>query len=323
MRHVVTTSTLVIALALGVTRCGSSSSPTSPTPTSTAPVITSVTPASPIVTTAAQTLTVAGSNFATGMTLAITSPSGGVATSTSAQMQSLTATSFQVSAILGTVGTFTFQITSSAGEKSNALAVQAQASAQAWTVEGTLLTDVTSGYPGRPIADVSAFRMRDGRWRLLFAAGGALRSATSADGLSPTMDAGSRSNDPCGAVRAVQLDDGRTRVFCSLPAFGIKSYISSDEGLTLTLENQVLITPTALGLAGVAIKAGARSALATLWFINDEASAALIAEFYRQLRDPAVSKAAALQRAQTKLLDDRVYEHPAYWSPFLLLNNWL
>ncbi len=79
----------------------------------------------------------------------------------------------------------------------------------------------------------------------------------------------------------------------------------------------------ALGLAGVAIKAGARSALATLWFINDEASATLIAEFYRQLRNPALSKAVALQRAQVKLLGDRIYEHPAYWSPFLLLNNWL
>jgi CHAT domain-containing protein len=79
----------------------------------------------------------------------------------------------------------------------------------------------------------------------------------------------------------------------------------------------------ALGLAGVAIKAGARSALATLWFINDEASAALISEFYRQLRDPSVSKAVAIQRAQVKLLGDRVYDHPAYWSPFLLLNNWL
>jgi CHAT domain-containing protein/Tfp pilus assembly protein PilF len=79
----------------------------------------------------------------------------------------------------------------------------------------------------------------------------------------------------------------------------------------------------ALGLAGVAIKAGARSALATLWFINDEASAELIAEFYRQLRDPSVSKAVAIQRAQIKLLGDRIYDHPAYWSPFLLLNNWL
>ena len=80
---------------------------------------------------------------------------------------------------------------------------------------------------------------------------------------------------------------------------------------------------SALGLAGVAIKAGARSALATLWFINDEASATLVSEFYRQLRDPAQSKAQALQHAQQKLLADRVYEHPAYWSPFLLLNNWL
>ncbi len=79
----------------------------------------------------------------------------------------------------------------------------------------------------------------------------------------------------------------------------------------------------ALGLAGVAIKAGARSALATLWFINDEASAALVSEFYRQLRNPSLSKAEALQQAQLNLLGDRVYQHPAYWSAFLLLNNWL
>jgi CHAT domain-containing protein len=80
---------------------------------------------------------------------------------------------------------------------------------------------------------------------------------------------------------------------------------------------------SALGLAGVAIKAGARSALATLWFINDEASATLVSEFYRELRNPKLSKAQALQHAQQKLLADPVYEHPAYWSPFLLLNNWL
>ena len=80
---------------------------------------------------------------------------------------------------------------------------------------------------------------------------------------------------------------------------------------------------SALGLAGVAIKAGARSALATLWFINDEASATLVSEFYRQLRNPTLSKAQALQQAQKRLLADRVYEHPAYWSAFLLLNNWL
>ena len=55
----------------------------------------------------------------------------------------------------------------------------------------------------------------------------------------------------------------------------------------------------ALGLAGVAVKAGARSALASLWSVNDQSTSALIAEFYHQLRGNAPSpKARALQAAQ-------------------------
>jgi len=80
----------------------------------------------------------------------------------------------------------------------------------------------------------------------------------------------------------------------------------------------------ALGLAGVAIKAGARSALASLWFVNDQSTSELISEVYRQLRQsPSVSKARALQAAQIKLLSDRRYRHPCYWSPYLLIGNWL
>jgi len=80
----------------------------------------------------------------------------------------------------------------------------------------------------------------------------------------------------------------------------------------------------ALGLAGVAIKAGARSALASLWFLDDQASSQLVTEFYRQLHDDSVaSTAMALQRAQIKFLDNPEYSHPAYWAAFLLLNNWL
>ena len=79
----------------------------------------------------------------------------------------------------------------------------------------------------------------------------------------------------------------------------------------------------ALGLAGMAIKAGARSALATLWNINDEASVDLVVDFYRELKDPSVSRATALQRAQKKMLSNPRYEHPGFWSPFLLINNWL
>lgn len=79
----------------------------------------------------------------------------------------------------------------------------------------------------------------------------------------------------------------------------------------------------ALGLAGIAIKAGARSALASLWFVNDQSTSALITEFYTQLRVPSISKAQALQAAQIKLLHDRRYRHPCYWSPYLIIGNWL
>jgi CHAT domain-containing protein len=80
----------------------------------------------------------------------------------------------------------------------------------------------------------------------------------------------------------------------------------------------------ALGLAGVAIKAGARSAFATLWFVNDQSSASLVTDFYTQLRDhPEVSKAKALQIAQVKLLADQRYAHPCYWAPYLIIGNWL
>jgi CHAT domain-containing protein len=79
----------------------------------------------------------------------------------------------------------------------------------------------------------------------------------------------------------------------------------------------------ALGLAGVAVKAGARSALASLWFIDDEATSLLVTEFYTQLQDPSISKAVALQRAQLKISSEPLHDHPSYWAPFLLINNWL
>jgi CHAT domain-containing protein len=78
-----------------------------------------------------------------------------------------------------------------------------------------------------------------------------------------------------------------------------------------------------LGLAGVAIKAGARSALATLWLINDQAAELLITDFYRHLADPALNKAQALQQAQLTLLKDNRYRHPGFWAAFLLIGNWL
>jgi len=79
----------------------------------------------------------------------------------------------------------------------------------------------------------------------------------------------------------------------------------------------------ALGLAGIAIKAGARSAVATLWFINDKAASTLVTEFYSQLKEGAVTKAQAIQNAQVHLIKNTPYQHPYFWSPFLLIGNWL
>ena len=80
----------------------------------------------------------------------------------------------------------------------------------------------------------------------------------------------------------------------------------------------------ALGLAGVAVKAGARSAFATLWFVNDAASTQLVGDFYTELTThPRSSKAQALQAAQKKLLAQARYAHPCYWAPYLIIGNWL
>jgi CHAT domain-containing protein len=79
---------------------------------------------------------------------------------------------------------------------------------------------------------------------------------------------------------------------------------------------------SALGLAGVALKAGARSALASLWYVNDQAAGTLVTDFYRGLRS-GDSKAQALRAAQRQLLADPRFSHPAYWAPFLMIGNWL
>ena len=79
----------------------------------------------------------------------------------------------------------------------------------------------------------------------------------------------------------------------------------------------------AMGLAGIGLKAGARSAVGSLWFISDQGTSELMGDFYTNLKDPTLTKAQALQQAQLAMLDDERFTHPYYWSPFLLMSNWL
>ncbi|MFB2891544.1 CHAT domain-containing protein [Aerosakkonemataceae cyanobacterium BLCC-F50] len=78
----------------------------------------------------------------------------------------------------------------------------------------------------------------------------------------------------------------------------------------------------ALGIAGVAVRAGARSTIATLWKVNDESTAILMVRFYQELLKGDVTKAEALRRAQLSLLQKDKYKLPYFWTPYVLVGNW-
>jgi CHAT domain-containing protein len=71
-----------------------------------------------------------------------------------------------------------------------------------------------------------------------------------------------------------------------------------------------------LGLAGVAVRAGARSVLGTLWSVSDDVTLTAISDFYQNLKS-GMSKARALQRAQVRQIQRQA--HPLSWSPFVLI----
>ena len=102
-----------------------------------------------------------------------------------------------------------------------------------------------------------------------------------------------------------------------------------------------------LGFAGLAVQAGVKSALASLWSVDDEATLGLMASFYEQLKKAPI-KAEALRQAQLAMLTgktrmeggkllteygnfplspqlaksgNRNLIHPYYWSAFMLIGN--
>ncbi|MDJ0797398.1 MAG: CHAT domain-containing protein [Calothrix sp. MO_167.B12] len=78
-----------------------------------------------------------------------------------------------------------------------------------------------------------------------------------------------------------------------------------------------------LGLAGLAVKSGARSTLASLWPVKDKAAKLLMTDFYKQLQKPQTTKAEALRQAQIDLIRKTDFDDPFFWSTFVLVGNWL
>ncbi|MFH1116891.1 MAG: tetratricopeptide repeat protein [Pseudomonadota bacterium] len=79
----------------------------------------------------------------------------------------------------------------------------------------------------------------------------------------------------------------------------------------------------AMGLMGISrafLFAGTDSVVLSLWQVNDESTAKLFIEMYRNLSEG--SKSEALRKAKLALLKNAATSHPYYWAPFILMGNW-
>lgn len=76
-----------------------------------------------------------------------------------------------------------------------------------------------------------------------------------------------------------------------------------------------------LGLAGTAVRSGARSTVASLWLVQDVSQVKLMGQFYEGLKY-GMSRAQALQQAQISLLKSDEWSNPYYWSNMILLGSY-
>lgn len=78
-----------------------------------------------------------------------------------------------------------------------------------------------------------------------------------------------------------------------------------------------------LGLAGLAVRSGARSTLATLWSVKDDVAKQLMIGVYKNLEQAQMTKAEALRQAQLELLHTKDFADPFFWAAYVLIGNWL
>jgi len=77
-----------------------------------------------------------------------------------------------------------------------------------------------------------------------------------------------------------------------------------------------------MGLAGAAVQAGALSAIASLWQVDDIGTAELMRQFYSRYRTGR-SRSEALREAQLALLEGGGNNaQPNVWAAFTLLGAW-
>ncbi len=77
-----------------------------------------------------------------------------------------------------------------------------------------------------------------------------------------------------------------------------------------------------LGLTRGVLYAGAPRVVASLWQVDDRATAELMSRFYRGLWTESLTPAAALRQARLSLASERRFRDPFYWGAFVLQGDW-
>jgi CHAT domain-containing protein len=78
-----------------------------------------------------------------------------------------------------------------------------------------------------------------------------------------------------------------------------------------------------VGLTRGFMYAGVPRVVASLWKVDDKATAVLMRRFYQaMLQEPRLRPAAALRAAQIELLQTKRTENPYYWAAFVLQGEW-
>jgi CHAT domain-containing protein/TPR repeat protein len=78
-----------------------------------------------------------------------------------------------------------------------------------------------------------------------------------------------------------------------------------------------------VGLTRGFFYAGAARVVASLWNVDDNASAKLMERFYRKMLGPEkVTASAALRAAQIEMMREKRWEDPYYWAAFVLQGEW-
>ncbi len=77
-----------------------------------------------------------------------------------------------------------------------------------------------------------------------------------------------------------------------------------------------------VGLTQGFVYAGAERVMASLWRVEDRATAELMSHFYRAMLEERLPAAAALRSAQLSVRSDPSRQDPFYWAPFVLQGDW-